>query len=265
MMRINWKKTLLVTLDVVLAAYIVVAFMAFNKPNEVSHVCTQVNINIQDEATNGFITAPEIKARLEKSKLYPLAKPLKEVNVRRIEETLKLSSFVKTAECYKTEDGHVCINLTQRMPTVRIKAVNGDDYYLDDNNSIMPNSHYTSDLIIATGYINKWYAHNYVSHLAKALMNDEFWKNQVVQINVLRDRGVELVPRVGNHIIYIGQLPETKYVNERKKLVTDYVNKKMDRLKKFYIYGLSQAGWNKYSYINVEFDKQIIFKKRNLN
>jgi cell division protein FtsQ len=157
-MRINWKKTLLVTLDVVLAAYIVVAFMAFNKPNEVSHVCTQVNINIQDEATNGFITAPEIKARLEKSKLYPLAKPLKEVNVRRIEETLKLSSFVKTAECYKTEDGHVCINLTQRMPTVRIKAVNGDDYYLDDNNSIMPNSHYTSDLIIATGYINKWYA-----------------------------------------------------------------------------------------------------------
>ncbi len=265
MMRINWKKTLLVTLDVVLAAYIVVAFMAFNKPNEVSHVCTQVNINIQDEATNGFITAPEIKARLEKSKLYPLAKPLKEVNVRRIEETLKLSSFVKTAECYKTEDGHVCINLTQRMPTVRIKAVNGDDYYLDDNNSIMPNSHYTSDLIIATGYINKWYAHNYVSHLAKALMNDEFWKNQVVQINVRRDRGVELVPRVGNHIIYIGQLPETKYVNERKKLVTDYVNKKMDRLKKFYIYGLSQAGWNKYSYINVEFDNQIICKKRNLN
>jgi cell division protein FtsQ len=107
--------------------------------------------------------------------------------------------------------------------------------------------------------------HNYVSHLAKALMNDEFWKNQVVQHNVLRDRGVELVPRVGNHIIYIGQLPETKYVNERKKLVTDYVNKKMDRLKKFYIYGLSQAGWNKYSYINVEFDNQIICKKRNLN
>lgn len=36
----------------------------------------------------------------------------------------------------------------------------------------------------------------------------------------------------------------------------------MDRLKKFYKYGLSQAGWNKYSYIDLEFDNQIICKKR---
>ena len=37
--------------------------------------------------------------------------------------------------------------------------------------------------------------------------------------------------------------------------------KKLDRLGKFYKYGLSQAGWNKYSYINLEFDNQIICKK----
>ena len=37
---------------------------------------------------------------------------------------------------------------------------------------------------------------------------------------------------------------------------------KLDRLQKFYRYGLSQAGWNRYSYINVEFDNQIICKKR---
>ena len=36
----------------------------------------------------------------------------------------------------------------------------------------------------------------------------------------------------------------------------------MDRLEKFYKYGLSQAGWNKYSYINIVFDNQIICKKR---
>ena len=92
-------------------------------------------------------------------------------------------------------------------------------------------------------------------------MSNELWKNQIVQINVLPDRGVELVPRIGNHIVYIGQLPETKYVNMRQKLIADYVNKKMDRLEKFYKYGLSQAGWNKYKYINIEFDNQIICKK----
>ena len=30
---------------------------------------------------------------------------------------------------------------------------------------------------------------------------------------------------------------------------------------KFYQYGLSKVGWNKYSYINLEFDNQIICKK----
>lgn len=264
-MHINWRKVVLSALDVVLGAYIIVAFTAFNKPNEAAYVCTQVNINIQDEATNGFISAGEIKSRLERNRLYPLNQPMKQVNARRIEEMLKLSPFVKNAECYKTQDGHVCITLTQRMPTLRIKADNGEDYYLDDNNSIMPNSHYTSDLIIASGHINQWYARNYVSHLANALTASDLWRNQIEQIHVLPDHGIELVPRVGDHIVYIGRLPETRHTGQRKKLVTDYVNHKMDRLEKFYKYGLSQAGWNKYAYINIEFDNQIICKKRSLN
>lgn len=264
-MRINWKKILLVTCDVVLGAYIVVAMTAFNKPDETNIVCTQVNIDIQDEATNAFITAPEIKQRLMKSDLYPLKKPLANVNTRTIEESLRKSPFIKNAECYKTEDGHVWISLTQRMPTLHIMAANGDDYYLDDDHRIMPNSHYTSNLIVATGAIDRWYAKNYISHLAEAIMANKFWRNQVEQINVLPGGGVELVPRVGDHIIYIGPLPATKYIADRKKLVTDYANIKMDRLEKFYKYGLSHAGWNKYSYVNVEFDNQIICKKRTTN
>jgi cell division protein FtsQ len=70
-----------------------------------------------------------------------------------------------------------------------------------------------------------------------------------------------LIPRVGNHIIYIGNLPETNLIDKREQAINDFVNKKMNRLEKFYKYGLSQAGWNKYSYINIEFDNQIICKK----
>ncbi len=264
-MHINWKKSIIVALDVILGGYLIVAFASFNKPNVVKKVCTEVNIKIQDEEVNGFITATEIKSRLEKGNIYPLSKMMHNINTRNIEETLEQSPFVKRAECYKTDDGKVNIALTQRMPTLRIKSVNGDDYYIDDKHSIMPNSHYTSDLIIATGHISKWYAQNYVSRLAENLMASEFWKNQIVQINVLPNRGVELVPRVGDHIIYIGQLPETKYVSMRPKLIKDYVDTKMDRLEKFYKYGLSQAGWNKYNYINIEFDNQIICKKPHLN
>lgn len=260
-MHINWKKVIIITLDLVLGTYLVLAITRFNKPDEKGLVCTKVNINIQDEMTNGFLNAKEIKQRLEFKKLYPLTKPLSEVNTRKIEETLKSSPFVKSAECYKTQDGLVDIYLTQRMPIVRIKSIYNEDYYVDDHNQIMPNTSYTSDMIIATGYINKWYAKRYISLLSKSLMKSELWRNQIEQINVLPDRGIELVPRVGNHIIYIGNLPESNQASKREKDIDDFVNKKMDRLEKFYKYGLSQAGWNKYSYINIEFDNQIICRK----
>ena len=48
------------------------AFTAFNKPDEKTKLCTKVNIDIQDKATNGFIDTHEIKNRLEKSHIYPL-------------------------------------------------------------------------------------------------------------------------------------------------------------------------------------------------
>ena len=236
-MHINWQKTIIITLDVALATYLGFAFTKFNKPDEKNLVCTKVNINIQDEMTNGFLNAKEIKKRLE------------------------MSPFVKTAECYKTQEGLVDIYLTQRMPIVRIKSINNEDYYVDDHYQIMPNTNYTSDIIIATGNINKWYAQKYISLVSKTLMTNNLWRNQIEQINVLPNRGIELVPRVGNHIIYIGNLPESNIISKREKDVEAFINKKMDRLEKFYKYGLSQAGWNKYSYINIEFDNQIICKK----
>lgn len=262
MARIKWKKSLIIALDIVLGAYIVLAFAAFHTPDQKELHCRKVSIDIADETTNGFLTASDIRQRLKEARLYPYNKPMDEINARAIEERLRSSAFVRTAECYKTNDGQVRISLTQRLPILRIKA-GGDDYYIDDNDKIMrPSGHYTSDLIIATGAINQWYARNYISHLAQAIMSSDLWSNQIEQINVLPDRGIELVPRVGNHIIYIGQLPESKYVARRRQLVTEYVNRKLERLRKFYKYGLSIAGWNKYSYINLEFDNQIICKKR---
>ena len=262
MRRINWKKTIIVVLDVILGVYLLFAFADFHQSDENDKVCTKVQINIQDERTNGFLDAKEIKKRLVEHQLYPLGKLMQSVNTRQIEDMLKKSAFVKTAQCYKTVEGELYINITQRMPLIRIKSDNGDDYYLDDNNAIMPNTKYVSNLIIVTGNISKWFAERYISILSKTIMSDDLWKNQIEQINVRPGKGIELVPRVGNHIVYIGNLPESNDPGERQEIVTAYVQKKLKRLKEFYMYGLSQAGWNKYSYINLEFDNQIICKKR---
>ncbi len=264
-MRQRIKKILLTLLTLLFSAYLVLAMTSFNKPKATYPICTKVTINIEDESTNGFLSADEIKRILEREKLYPFKKKMADINPRDIEDLLKVSPFVSTAQCYKTTDGCVNISITQRLPIIRIKNNKGADYYVDDHGGVMPNSKYNSDLIIATGNISEWYARNYLSSLAIAVMSDEFWSNQIVQINVLPDLGIEIVPRVGDHIVYLGMLPQTKDVEKRNELVSDFVKNKLDKLAKFYKYGLSQAGWNKYSYINIEFDNQIICKKRHIN
>ena len=261
-MKTSWSKRLFVASDILIAIYLLLAFVSFDKKGDPKALCSKVNIDIADNAAGGFLDAKVIKERLQKTGFYPIGRQLKDVDTRGIEEMLRRSPFVKTAECYKTEGGYVYISVTQRMPVIRIKAYNGDDYYVDDHDCIMPRSSYTSDLIIASGNINRWYAINYISPLGKAIMQNDVWKNLIEQINITPNLGVELVPRIGDHIVYIGQLPEITDKSKHDKDIAQFVDKKMTRLEKFYKYGLSQVGWNKYSYVNIEFDNQIICKRK---
>ena len=99
-MNVNWKKTVTMLVDALLAVYLVLAFTAFNKPNAKAALCQKVQIDIQDESTNGFISANDIRSRLDANQLYPLNKPMQAVQARQIEEMLKRSPFVKTVDCY---------------------------------------------------------------------------------------------------------------------------------------------------------------------
>lgn len=193
-------------------------------------VCTKANISIDDERTGGFIDVQEISKRLKQADMFPLGKQMQHINARNIEEMLKRSAFVKTAECYKTEDGQVFISISQLTPVVRVKAENGDDYYLDDKDCIMPNSAYTSDLVIATGNISRTFAVKYLSPLAKAIMANDLWHNLVEQINVLPNADIEIVPRIGDHIVCLGPLPEATTKEKRQQLINDFVNTKFTRL-----------------------------------
>ena len=250
-MKINWKKTLVVIVDVIIAAYLVLAVTAFNRPDEKATVCSEVKIDIAQDKGDGFLNPGEVKRLLERQSLYPLAQPMQFVSTRSIEEALMKSPFVDEAQCYKTQSGHVCIQLRQRLPLLHVMADNGERYYLDDHGEILPATGLTLDLIVATGIISRKYAREVLAPLAITLHDDAFWQNQIVQLNVLGDGTLELVPRVGDHVVYLGA-------------PTD-IPQKLDRLRKFYKYGLSQAGWNRYERISVEFGNQIICKRRSEN
>jgi cell division protein FtsQ len=245
---INWKTTALVLADIALAVYLVLAVTAFNSPDESDNVCREVNIQVEDSSVKGFLNQEEIKTLLQRSRCYPSGDQMSHVNVRNIEEQLQKNPFVKDVQCYKTQTGLVNIKIDQRLPVIRVMADNGDDYYVDEHGNIMPNTHFASNLVVATGAIQQKYAQKVLKNIGCYLLNTPLWGSQIEQLNVLADGTIEMVPRVGDHIVYLGSPTN--------------LERKLSRLEKFYRYGLSKAGWNKYSYINVEFDNQIICKKR---
>ena len=260
-LHINWKKTSSPVLDILLAVYLGMAMTSFN---QAGRDVEDVHKGEHQHGRREHQRLPQCTGnQAHPARPRPLSadKPMSDINPRDIEETAEPVPFVKTAECYKTQNGHVNILVTQRLPIVRIKSIHGDDYYVDDQGGVMASMNYTSDLIIATGYISESFARTSLACLAEYIMENEFWKNQVVQINVMPDAGIELVPRVGDHVVFLGYLPTAKDKVTRKKLIDDYLSKKLERLEKFYRFGLSQAGWNKYHYISLEFDNQIICKK----
>lgn len=246
---VNWKKAVIAVLDLAIAAYLVLAVTAFNKPDERATVCTEVRINIIKNGVDGFLSNDDVKKMLIQHHLYPVAQPMNVINTRVIEETLSRSPYLERVECYKTQGGHVCVNLDQRMPVMRIMASNGDNYYLDSEGVILPDTRYSNNVVVATGAISKNYARKVLTQLGCIITADKFWQNQIVQVNVLADGTIELVPRVGAHIAYLGPPVNLEH--------------KLERLRKFYKYGLTHTGWNKYSRISVEFDNQIICKRRN--
>ena len=246
----NWKKIGILTADIILSVYLVLAITAFNCPDDQDAVCREVKINITDGAGTGFLNVNEVKMQLQHAKIYPLGDRMSDVCTRQIEETLLKSPLVDRVECYKTHSGHVFINLTQRTAVMRIMANNGESYYIDNLGAIIPSKNNSTDLIVATGYIKQKYAQTALKQFGLLLLDDPFWHSQIEQINVLPDGSVEMIPRVGDHIVYLGQ--------------PTHLKEKLTRLEKFYRYGLSKAGWNKYSYINIEFNNQIICKRRKL-
>ena len=95
-------------------------------------------------------------------------------------------------------------------------------------------------------------------NFVKLTGSSTFWDAQIVQINVdgqgvtgglsyWKEPQVELVPRVGRHVIIFGTL--------------DDAQSKLDKLMLFYEKVLSYEGWDAYSVINLRYKGQIVCRK----
>lgn len=182
------------------------------------------------------------------------------IDVRRLEEVLEQEPFILDADVYIDAGDRMKISIVQRQPILRVIGNNGLNYYLDIEGIKMPPSPlFTARVIVATGNLppheprfldRKRNSLKDVFLLVKMIRKDEFLNALVEQVHVTNRGEITLVPKVGNQKIVFGRF--------------EAAEKKLKRLKVFYKEALPREdkGWNKYSEISLQYDGQVVCKKR---
>ena len=242
------KKLLIFLLLIVLAVYIVIASTCLNHKSD-DTVCEAVDLVVTDSIDYGFISNKDILNLLNSQKISPVGLKMNEINTSEMEEIISQQPFVERVDCYKTPGNKIGIKIRQRVPLLRVMANNGENYYVDQKGETMPVPNTTTAYVpIITGNVSKDFVKKELYAFGLFLRDNALWNAQIEQINVTAQKELELIPRVGEQVIFLGK-PE----NYKEKL---------DRLKIFYEKGLNKIGWNKYSRISLEFNNQIICTKR---
>lgn len=229
--------------------FVYIAFATyFFKDVKRSDVCKDIEIVVKDSLEKHFITESDLTSFLKQEKMFPVEKPMHDINTEKIEETLLQNEMIARVEAYKTPSGIIKLEVEQKMPILRVIGPRGN-FYVDNKGTLMPVSRrYVAHVPIASGYIEKDLAITELYKFALFLQEDKFWNAQVDQIFVHPDGEVELIPRVGNHRIVLGTFDKYK--------------EKLDNLKLFYDKVVPKMGWEKYSIINLKFRNQIVCTKR---
>lgn len=230
-----------------------VALMSFIESKKSEVLCTQVKIYIP--GSQYFIDKDEVDNILKVHSSQLIGKRMEDINIHELERRLKSNPFIEFAKVYADMDGVIRVEISQRQPILRVMNQFNQDYYIDQHGVKVPLSvNFTARVVAANGYIDEVFGsridtlHTEIGRelykTAAYISRDSLWDAQISQIYVNKDHEIELIPRVGNNRILIGD--------------ADSLDAKFHNLLVFYKQAMPKVGWDRYKIINVKYASQVV-------
>lgn len=257
--KINWRAIFKGFAWIICLSGLVV-LMGFIEVKKQDVKCENVKIIIP--GADNFIEREEIDAILAESEGQLIGRNLKEVNTQKIEKAIQANPYIAFAKVYADMDGVIRIEIKQRQPVLRVINAGGQDYYIDKEGLKMPvSANFTANVLVATGNILEGFGGRVDSlrtslaadlyEIALYLKQDTLWDAQIEQIFVNNKKDIELIPRVGNQRIILGDASSLDH--------------KMKNLLAFYKQAMPLMGWDAYKTISVKYANQVVCEKNNMD
>ncbi|WP_291399271.1 cell division protein FtsQ [Daejeonella sp.] len=257
--NINWKGILMAFTWLVSLSGLVV-LMSFIEVKKASQKCKDLKVILPGR--NNFIERNEIDRILLDAGGALIGRDLRDINIHKLENSLKSNPFIEFAKVYVDMDGVIHAEVRQRQPILRLINRANVQFYIDENGLKMPLSeNFTANVLVANGLIDEDFSGKVdtlntklakdLFRMAQFIKADTLWDSQIEQLYVDVKGDIEMVPRVGNHKIILGD--------------ADSLQSKFKNLLAFYKKAMPKVGWDTYKSINLKFANQVVCSKNSLN
>jgi len=253
--RFDWRKLLYGVLGAILFTGLVM-LMGFIGTKSSEQACTAVRVILL--GNESFIEQKDITALLTEKFGEFEGRTLESIPIHQIEQELRQIPYVFSAVVTTDMDGVLTVRVRQREAVVRVINRDGPDFYIDLQGHKMPVSlKYVPRVPVVNGFISEPYDGTLdstksqliadVFKTAQYIGNDSLWSSQVVQLYINEYQDIELVPRVGDQRIILGN--------------ADSLERKFEKLLLFYRRIIPKTGIQAYKSVNLKFAGQIICER----
>jgi cell division protein FtsQ len=241
-----WRKVLNIISWVLIAAYIGVSLW-FTEGHLRGQTFKSVRVIVADSLESQFIQGADITSVLSGKGIRVVGSQIENLNRDQIKSTVKTVSGVKDALVYSTPDGILWITVWQRRPIMRYISP-FVSFYIDTDRKEMPLSdRFSAPVMVVTGDGNHKFLIDSLFYVVDYITRDEFLNALISEINVNPDHTLELVPRIGDNRIFMGDASQYDW--------------KLTKLKVFFDQGMPNVGWDKYSRIDLAYSNQVVARK----
>lgn len=230
---------------------------------------SKVNIKVSYGVSDTIVLATNINESLKIEFGDFLKKQRKDIDQKKIESFLMQNSYIEQAQVYQTLKGVLNIEIKQREPIVRIYTLRNKEYYIDKlGKVILIDDNQLTDVVVASGNVDVNNSNldknldtidienkkgfdktlSNIYYIAQKLASDSILNYQIDQIYVPAKENYELIPKIGNYIIRIG---------ENKDLEEELI-----KLRYLYKEAFSRNGWDNYSFVDLRFRHQVVCTKK---